>query len=329
MAKVPLTIATSAYDHTRDFLQGTIEADGIEINYLPLSIEETFYRFTKYREWDVSEMSCAKYVSLRSQGDDSISAIPVFPSRVFRQSSFYVLKNSPIKKAEDLRGKRIGIPEWAQTAAVYSRGWLVHQVGIPLQEIDWIQAGVNQPGRVEKVEIKLPEGVRYSNRHETSLTEMLLKGEIDAAMTAHPPMPFEEGGSEIVLLYPNYREVEEAYYRDTGIFPIMHTVAIKREVLDRNPWIAMNLYKAFIEAKENSVHRALEFTASRFPFAWSFDAAAKIKDLFGEDFFPYGVEANRVTLEAFLQYALEQGVIHRKLSVEELFCKEVQSEFRV
>ena len=329
MAPLRLTFAASEYDHFHDLVSGDVAAEGIELNYLKLTIEEVFFRFTRFREWDVSEMSMGKYISLKSQGDESITAIPVFPSRVFRQSSLYIRADSPLKDAGELAGKRIGIPEWAQTASIYTRGWLAHQVGVPLTEIEWIQAGVNQPGRVEKVELRLPEGIRYRPEPERSLNEMLLAGDIDVAMSAHPPEAAEDGSGEIVRLYPNYREIEEAYYLETGIFPIMHVIALRGDVFEANRWIAMNLLKAFEEAKANAMRRALEITATRFPFAWCFDAAAEARGLFGDDFFPYGIEANRKTLEAFLQYGFEQGVCHRKIAPEDLFPPEIQAEFKV
>jgi 4,5-dihydroxyphthalate decarboxylase len=329
MAKLDLTYAASDYDHTRDLVSGKVRVEGIELNCLDLSIEETFFRFTKFREWDVSEMSMGKYVALVSQNDPGVTAIPVFPSRVFRQSSVYIRRDGPIKRAEDLRGKRVGLPEWAQTAAVYSRGWLMHDIGIPLAEIKWVQAGVNQPGRVEKVELKLPPGVAIDRRPDRSLNDMLLKGDIDAALSAHAPEAFEHGHPDIVRLYPNYRPVEEAYYKATGIFPIMHVIALKKPVFERHRWIAMNLFRAFEAAKANSLARAQEYTASRFPFAWHFEAAERAKAMFGEDFLPYGVEPNRRTLEAFTQYAQEQGVAMRKVAVEELFPAEVLSTFKV
>jgi 4,5-dihydroxyphthalate decarboxylase len=329
MAKLNLTLAISPYDHVRDLISGDVEAEGIALNHLDLQIEEMFFRFTKFREWDVSEMSFGKYASLKSQDDDGITAIPVFPSRVFRQSSLFVRHDSPIKDARDLAGKRVGLPEWAQTASIYTRGWLVHQMGVALTDIDWFQAGVNQPGRIEKVALKLPDGVRYTPMPDRSLTDLLMAGDIDAVMSAHPPLPFEEGSTDIVQIYPNYREVEEQYYRETGIFPIMHVVALKGETFRAHPWIAMNLFNAFVEAKNRSMRRAVELTATRFPFAWCYEAAGRARALFGEDFFPYGIEPNRTTLEAYLQYAFEQGVCHRKLTPEELFPAEVLAEFKV
>lgn len=332
MSKLIVTFAASDYEHTRDLTRGDIQAEGIDLRYLNLQIEETFFRFIKFREWDVSEMSFGKYIALKSQDDDTITGIPVFPSRVFRQSSLFVLPGSDIKDASDLRSKRIGIPEWAQTASIYTRGWLVHQIGIPLQEIEWVQGGVNGAGRKEKVKLNIPEGVSYTPRQDKSLTDMLFDGEIDCIMSAHPPAPVEEGKDTIVHLYPNYREVEEQYYRDTGIFPIMHVIAMRGDFFRENRWVATNLYKAFEEAKNRALFRATEMTATRMPFAWCYEAAQKAKDLFGDDFFPYGIEKNRTTLEAFLQYGFEQGVCQRKLEVEELFPEEVTkvlTEFRV
>jgi 4,5-dihydroxyphthalate decarboxylase len=328
-ARLNLTLAISDYDQVRDLTEGRVQPEGIALTTLNLQIEEIFYRFTRYREWEVSEMSMGKYVALLSQDDCSLSAIPVFPSRVFRHSSIYIRSDGSVRKPENLRGRRIGLPEWAQTAAVYSRGLLMHEYGLKLQDIDWVQAGVNQPGRVEKVALKLPAGTRLTPRPERSLNEMLLAGEIDAVLTAHPPDAFKSGDPRVTRLFPNYREVEEAYYRKTGIFPIMHVIAIRSDVLGRHPWVAMNLYKAFAEAKRRSLERAREVTAPRFPIPWVSEAAARAAELFGADFWPYGIEPNRTTLDAFLGFAHEQGVCHRRLAVDELFPETMRGSFKV
>ena len=329
MRKVHLTLAISDYDHVRDFTEGDIEAEGIEITYLKLQHEEIFYRFFYFREWDISEISMAKYVSLISQNDKNLTAIPVFPSRLFRLSSIYVHADGNIKRPEDLAGRKVGVPEWAQTASVYTRAYLMHQVGIPLQDIDWYQAGVNQAGRTEKVELNLPEGVSCTAVPDRFLAEMILSKDVDAILSARPPQHFLDGKPEIVRLFPDYRAAEEAYWRETGIFPIMHTVAIKTGVLKRYPWVAMNLLKAFEEAKQRSIERGADISATRFPIPWCFESIARSRELFGDDYWPYGIELNRTTLEAFLEYAYEQGVCHRHLRVEELFPQEVQSSFAV
>ncbi len=266
--RLVLSLAISAYDHVRDLAAGEVRAQGIALNTLNFEVEEIFHRFTRYREWEVSEMSMGKYTSLVSQGETAIAAIPVFPSRVFRHSSLYVRRDGPVRAIEDLRGRRIGIPEWAQTAAVYTRGILVHEYGIPLDAVEWVQAGVGQPGRQEKVELKLPRGVRYAPRPDSSLDRLLLAGEIDAVMSAHAPPSFEAGDPRVVRLIPDYRPVEEAYFRKTGIYPIMHVIAVRRAVLERFPWVATNLLEAFEAAKRRSLARSLEITASRFPVPW-------------------------------------------------------------
>lgn len=329
MANIKLTLAIGPYDHVRDLIDGTVRAKGIDITALNLPVEEIFYRFTRFREWDVSEMSFGKYVSLVSQNDCSITAIPVFPSRVFRHSSIYVRKNGGIRKPQDLKHKRVGIPEWAQTASIYTRGYLMHEVGIALKDIAWHQAGVNEPGRIEKVKLRLPRGVRYRGHRDRSLNDMLVAGELDAVLSARPPRAALEPGSRVKRLFPDAPEVEKAYYRKTGIFPIMHVVALRREVLDRHPWVAMNLFTAFDAAKQRSLKRALDITASYYPLPWAVDYARRSQALFGEDFWPYGIEPNRATLEAFLQFAREQGVCHRRLKPEDLFPLEVQSSYRV
>jgi 4,5-dihydroxyphthalate decarboxylase len=329
MNEVPLTLAISPYDHVEDLVAGRITLDGIRLTCLTLPIEEIFFRFLKYREWDVSELSFAKYASLISQGDDSLTAIPVFPSRIFRHSSIYVRRDGPVRGPRDLAGKRIGLPEWAQTAAVYSRGFMAHQYGIDLADIDWVQAGVNEPGREEKVALNLPPGIHLTPAPTKVLSRMLIEGEVDAVLSAHAPACFEDGHPNVMRLFEDYMTVEAEYYRETGIFPIMHVVALKRALVDGQPWIAMSLLKGFEEAKRRSVARALEVTASRFPIPWCFEHTRRAQELFGEDHWPYGVDGNRTTLKAFLQYAYEQGVCHRQLRPEDLFPHQVMSRTRV
>ena len=329
MKKLALTVAMPDYDHVRDLTLGRVQAQGIDLTMLTFPVEEIFYRFLMYREWDVSEISFAKYTSLLAQGDESLIALPVFPSRMFRHSSLFVRRDGPIKKITDLSGKRVGVPEWAQTAAVYSRGLLAHQYGIKLTAIDWVQAGVNEPGRIEKVELKLPKGVRLTRIKDKSLNEMLIAGEIDAILAARPPAAFSLGDKRVKRFFDNYLEVEEQYYRETGIFPIMHAVAIKRDIVERNPWVARSLLNAFEEAKERSVQRALDSTVTMFPIPWYFETSRRAMDLLRDDYFPYGIEKNRKTLEAFLGYAHEQGVCKRLLEVDELFPKQLLTNYRV
>ena len=328
MTDLRLSLAISDYEHTRDLVHGVVKPMGIELTGLVYEVEEIFYRVAKNREWDLAELSMGKYAAFRSRDDDSLTAIPVFPSRFFRQSSLYVKTDSPLTKASELAGKRIGIPEWAQTASIYTRGWIEHDVGIPLSEIEWVQAGVNDPGRVEKVDLNLPDGVKYTSRPDSSLSALLLNGEIDVAMTARSPRPYENGDGTIRHLLPDWRQVEENYYSDTGIFPIMHVMALRKSVYEANPWVAMELLKAFDAAKARSLRRVTNYSASRIPIPWGYALAEEAIKAFGDDYFPYGINKNRKTLETYLRYAYEQGVCARQLTVDELFPSEVLGEYR-
>ena len=329
---LPLTLALGAYDHTRDVTDGTVRVEGVQLRTLDLPIEEIFYRFTLHREWDASEMSMGKYIALRSQDDQSVMALPVFISRAFRHSMFYVREGGAIQRPEDLHGKRIGIPEWAQTAGIYGRGYLSDYVGVKLASIEWVQAGVNEAGRQEKVKLKLPEGIRYRNVPDRSLNDMLLAGEIDAVMSARPPAALGRG---IVRLMADSQSLEEQYFKDTRIYPIMHSLVLKSAVLDAHPWVGMNLVRAFLEAKTRSIQRLSDVTASHAPVAWMDSYTLRMRSIFGDDFFPYGIgtehggEINRATLTAFLKFGFEQGVCHRLLDVEELFPKQVLASFKV
>jgi 4,5-dihydroxyphthalate decarboxylase len=314
--KLPLTLAIGAYDHVRGLAPA-----GIDLTVLELPIEEVTYRFTRFAEWDASELSFGKTVSLLSQPDPQIVPLPVFPSRVFRHSAIYVGEKSSIRTPEQLSGKRIGVPEWAQTAGMYVRGMLAHEYGVDLKSIAWFQAGVREPGRMEKVELKLPAGLRLTPMPDKSLASMLASGEIDAAISARNP-----GGRR---LFPETQALEEQYFGKTGIFPIMHVVVLKKSTYEANRWIAMNLCDAFEAAKRRSLARIAEIGVSQVPLPWVPDLARRWKEMAGGDFWPYGVEPSRKTLGAFLQYAHEQGVTHRKLSVDELFAPETRERAKV
>ncbi|MDB5846898.1 MAG: 4,5-dihydroxyphthalate decarboxylase [Rhodoferax sp.] len=332
MNPVALSLAIGAYDHTRDITDGSVPVEGALLRTQNLPIEELFFRFTFYREWDISEMSSGKYIAFRAQGDDSIQALPVFISRAFRHSMFYVKEGSAVRRPEDLVGKRVGVPEWAQSAGIYGRGYLSDYVGLDLRRIDWVQAGVNQAGRVEKVALHLPEGLHLQSVPSKCLNDMLLDGELDAVMSARPPKSLGKG---IERLMPNYQALEEQYFKDTRVFPIMHMLTVRQEVLTQHPWLAMNLYKAFNQAKNQSVDRLSDVTASHAPFAWAAESMQRMKALFGDDPFPYGIGSdvggmiNRTTLAAYCRYGFEQGICSRLLDVEELFPKTVLASFKV
>jgi 4,5-dihydroxyphthalate decarboxylase len=329
LKQVPLTIAISDYDHMRDFRLGLVRAEGIDPTWLTMEIHEIFARFTFNREWEVSELSFAKFIAQATRDDPDIIGLPVYTSRQFRFSSFYIHTKSGIREAADFAGKRIVVPEWAQTAAVYTRGWLQHEAGVDLTSIDWVQAGTEEPGREEKVELNLPKGLSLTRVTDKSISEMLASGEVDGALVAREPLVFAHGHPDVKRLFPDYRAMEEKYFDDTGIFPIMHVVAVRREILADNPWIARNLVNAFEESKDRAVQRSLELSVSRYCVPWLVDHAEKMREKFGNDFFPYGIEPNRKTLEAFTQYAFEQGIAHRHAKPEDLFPEGIDVSVRV
>lgn len=329
MGNIKLSIATTEYDHFRDFRLGDVRAEGIDHTWLNLGHHEIFARFTFNREWDVTELSFAKFTAQVTRENADIIGLPVPCSRLFRFSSFYVNKNAGIKTAQDLKGKRIGSPEWAHTAAVYMRGWLHNDVGVKLPDIHWYQAGANEAGRIEKVELNLPDGVEITRVKDKSLSDMLAVGEIDCAIIARPPNCFLQGHPDVVRLFPDFLDMEEDYYRRTRVWPIMHIIAIQKHILEKNPWVARNLYSAFLESKRRSLERLLDPAVSRYPLAWLPIYARKMRDMFDGDPFPFGIEENRPTWEQLLLYAHQQGIAHYHAKPEDIFPKGIMTAVKV
>lgn len=319
MASLKLSIATTDYDHFRDFRLGEVKAQGVEHVWSVLGHHEIFARFTFNRQWDVAELSFAKFMAQVTRGEPDIIGLLVVCSRLFRFGSFYVNRKSGIRSPSDLKGKSVGSPEWAHTAAVYMRGWLNDEHGVKLQDIRWVQAGANEAGRMEKVELSLADGVSIDRIADKSLSEMLASGALDCAIIARPPDSFRNGHPDIVRLFPDFWEMEQASYERTHVYPIMHIIAVKKRIVEENPWVARNLYNAFLESKRRSLERLLDPAVSRYPLPWLPFYARKMKDLFGGDPFPYGIDENRPTLELFARYTFEQGIAHRHIAPEEMF----------
>jgi len=325
--EIPLTLAVNDYDHVRDLVSGIVAVDGVELTCLQMRVEEIFFRFVRHREWHVSELSMAKFTTMRGRGEEVVG-IPVFPSRMFRHAAFFVREEALLHTLTDLAGARIGVPEWTMTATVYARGLLADS-GVPLEGIRWVQAGLDEPGRTEGVSIELPPGIQLTPAPEATLTGLLQESELDAIITARPPAAFARPGSGLRRLLADPLAEEEAFYRATGIFPIMHVIALRADVHEQHPWVAMNLLKAFEEAKRRSLERAFDTACSRYPIPFAAPRAEAERELSGADPWPYGIEPNRVTLEAFLRYCDEQGLTERRLEPEELFVPEVLTAYRV
>ena len=250
MVEVPITIACGNYDRTRAIRDGRVKVEGCAVTYLPLYPEEIFFRAFKFQEFDVSEISFSSYLRTVAAGTSAYIGIPAFVSRIFRHSGIYIRKGAGIDKPEDLRGKRIGVPEYQITAVVWMRGMMQHEYGVPPSEIHWRSGGQEQAGRDERTPLKPIKGLDLQPiPHDQTLVGMLRDGELDALFTARAPSSFLKGEPHIARLFPNTRAAEQAYYKKTGLFPIMHLVGIRNTLVEQYPWLPTSVYKAFCEAK--------------------------------------------------------------------------------
>jgi 4,5-dihydroxyphthalate decarboxylase len=329
MAKLQLTLACGDYDRTSALASGDIEPEGIELNYLRLPVEETFWRMLRHREFDIAEMSLSSYLIHRSRNDDFI-AIPVFPSRYFRHSCIFIHAGAGIKQPQDLIGKRVGVPEYQMTAPLWQRALLQHDYGVHPSTMQWFQGGLEQPGREEKEPLNLPTNIVIRPiRADQTLSHMLEVGEIDALLTARAPASFTGNAGPVQRLFPEFKKTEQEYFRRTGIFPIMHVIVLRKEVVEKYPWTGGNLYKAFCQAKERLFKQMTQTAALHLSLPWLHVEVEETRRLMGDDFWPYGIEANRQTLEAATLYSFEQGLTPRRLAIEELFLPSTLDIFRI
>lgn len=330
MAKLHLTLACWDYDRTRALADGRVAVEGVDLNYVNLPVEETFFRMLRYREFDAAELSMSSYVVSLMRDDPAFIAIPVFPSRFFRHSGIFISTATGITEPRDLIGRRVGVPEYQMTAPVWIRGILQDDYDVNPTSMTFMTGGEEQPGREEKLKLDLPEKfvVRPIGPEQT-LSRMLAQGEIDALITARAPSTFYSAPDKVRRLFENYVEIEQAYFRRTAIFPIMHVVAIRREVYRDNPWVAQSLYKAFVAAKRITYEDLRITAALKTSLPWQPAAVEEAVKLLGEDWWSYGFAANRQVIETFLRYHHEQGLSHRRLAPEALFAPETLEAFRI
>jgi len=325
-----MSLACWNYDRTRALMDGSVQPQGIDLNYLNMPVEETFFRMLRHQEFDAAEMSLSSYTVSLFKPQREFVAIPVFPSRFFRHSCIFVNADSGIREPRDLIGKRVGNPEYQMTAPVWIRGILSDHYGVPVDSVTYRTGGEEQPGRPEKLKLDLPANIRVEPIGETqTLSQMLLDGEIDALYTARTPSTFLTGGGRVRRLFDNFVDVERQYFRDTGIFPIMHTVAIRTELYQSNRWVAQSLYKAFLEAHRRNYEDLMETAALKTSLPWLTAHVEETRREMGDDFWPYGLDRNRKTLETFLRYHFEQGLSKRLLTPNELFAPESLEFFKI
>ncbi|WP_417833973.1 ABC transporter substrate-binding protein [Thalassospira xiamenensis] len=324
------TINFGCWDYDRMFpiIDGRVKPDGVDLNFLNMPVEETFFRMLRHKEFEASELSLSSYVVSLHKPDRPFIAIPVFPSRFFRHCSIYVNADSGIEKPEDLIGKRVGCPEYQMTAPVWIRGILSDDYGVPVNSVTYFTGGEEEPNRSEKLKLTLPDDIRVQPIGPgKTLAKMLHDGEIDALYTARKPSTYGGANGKVRRLFEDFRSVEKEYFQRTGIFPIMHTVAVKRSVYEKDPWVCQSLLKAFVQSKEIAMESLSETAAIKTMLPWTVAHFEEATELMGEDFWPYGFDKNRETIATFLRYSHEQGLSPNLLQPEDIFAPETLESF--
>ena len=317
-----LSLAVCDYDRTRAIFDGRAPIEGCDVTAVALEPEESFHRAFKFQEFDVTEISMSSYLLSLARGEAHYVAIPAFVSRLFRHSSIYIRTDRGIKAPADLKGKTIGVPEYQMTANVWVRGMLEEEYGVKSADMKWRRGGLEEPGREERARIKLPAEIDYAAvPTDRSLSDMLAKGELDGIFSARAPSCYLRGAPNVARLFPDYPAVEEAYFKKTKLFPIMHAVGIRRSLTEKYPWLAVSVYKAFIKAKALCLHELGQIGHLATTLPWPVHEYDRVRQFMGEDFWPYGAHENKHTLETLARYSFQQGLSARQVPLEEMFAK--------
>jgi 4,5-dihydroxyphthalate decarboxylase len=329
MAKLTISLACCDYDRTRALFDGRVPVEGCEIVGVPMSPEEAFHRAFKYQEFDVTELSMSSYMNVQSRGGSPYIGIPAFVSRLFRHSSIYVRKDAGISKPEDLKGKTIGVPEYQMTAALWVRGILQDEYGVMPSEIAWRNGGLEEGGREERSPLHLPDEIDLQSiPKDETLAEHLNDGRLDAVISARAPSCYHSN-DEIVRLFPDYKAAEQAYYAKTGMFPIMHLVGVKRSIVEKHPWLPVNLYVAFLKAKQLCYEEMEQVGHLAHTMPWPVYELEQVRKLMGEDHWKYGAIENEKEISAMTRYSFDQGISARKLEAEDLFAESTFELFKL
>lgn len=322
--RLGVTMACGLYDRMADLYRGDVQPDGVKLNFIPMDgsagAREIFDRMAGGLEFDVAEMSSSEFIARRSAGGSPLVALPVFPSRVFRHGMVSINRRSGIASPKDLEGKRVGVPIYTMSAAVWMRGHLQHDYDVDLSTIKWVEGAINHPGphgHPSILPLLKPVAIEPNNSGR-SLSDLLERGEIDAIIGTVLPDAIHHN-PDVQRLFPNYREVEKDYYRRTHIFPIMHLIAMRRDLYEEHPFVASSLFDAMCAAKERARLRMRDLGTLQYMLPWMTADLDELDEVFGGDAWPYGIEPNRPTLEALVSYLAEQGIIKEPLPIEELF----------
>lgn len=319
MAKLQLSVAMGDYDRTRALVDGRVQIDGVDPVYMLLSPEEMFFRAMRSRDFDITELSFSSYLVKHSRGECPYIAVPVFLSRAFRHTSLYVRKDR-IRRPEDLKGRRIGLPEYQLTANVWARALLQDDHGVRPSDVTWVRGGIDTPGRPEKIKLELPPDVKVEAAPEgTTISQLLDQGEIDGFMAPRPPSPAALANPNVGWLFDDPTAAAKDYYKRTGVFPIMHVAAIRKELAQAHPWLPGAVVKAFTQAKAAALELLADTSATKVTLPFVEEQLKAARETMGEDYWSYGVAPARKTLEAFVRHHHAQGLSPRQVPVEELF----------
>jgi 4,5-dihydroxyphthalate decarboxylase len=328
MARLRLSVAVGDFDRTRPLLDGAVRIDGVEPVFMTLSPEEIFFRAFRAAEFDICELSLSSCTVRTAQGSFAYVGVPAFVSRMFRHTSIYV-RTDRIKRPEDLKGRKVGLPEYQLTANVWARALLEDDFGVTPSDIHWVRGGIEEAGRPEKITLSLPNGVRLDNAPEgKSISQLLADGEIDGFIAPRPPK-LERPHPNIGWLFPDPIAAAKDYYRRTRIFPIMHLVGVRRALAEQHPWLPGAVYKAFAQAKTAALAHLADTSATKVMLPFVEERLAEARALMGEDFWSYGLAPNRHVLETFLAHHHRQGLSPRLVAPEELFHPATHESFKL
>ena len=328
MSKLSLSVAVGPYDRTRALIDGSVQIDGVEPTCMTLPPEEIFFRALRHAEFDICELSMSSFTVKTAQGGGPYVGVPAFVSRMFRHTSIWV-RTDRIKKPEDLKGKRVGLPEYQLTANVWARAVLEEDYGVKPSDIHWIRGGIEDSDRPEKITISVPKDVRLDNAPAgKSISRLLADGEIDGFIAPRPPS-LPRNTPNVGWLFPDPAATASDYFKRTGIFPIMHLVGVRRTLVEQHPWLPGAVFKAFSQAKDKAIEMLTDPSASKATLPFLEERVAQARALMGDDFWPYGLEANRKTLEAFLRHHHAQGLSSRLVKPEELFHTGTLESFKI
>jgi 4,5-dihydroxyphthalate decarboxylase len=329
MSKLKLSVAMGDYDRTRALLDGSVLIDGVDPVCMTLSPEEIFFRAFRNVEFDVSELSFSSYLVKASRGESPYVAVPVFLSRAFRHTSIYVRKDR-IRRPEDLKGGRVGVPEYQLTANVWARALLQDDFGVQPEDITWVRGGIDTPGRPEKIALQLPAAVRLENAPEgETISALLDRGELDGFIAPRPPGGAALKNPAVGWLFDDPTAAAKDYYRRTGVFPIMHVVGIRKELAAQHPWLPGAVLKAFTESKAAALDKLADTSATKVTLPFVEEQLKAARETLGEDYWSYGVAANVRTLEAFARHHHAQGLSTRRMSVDEIFHPGTYESYRI